>query len=289
MKIYHLEQSNSTSGMNRETGDYSFQSPSTGNRDWVETNEAAYRKSKVQIDDVVSNKILASLPLDDIERLLPKMELIRLGDRENINGSHPENSNLYFLTDGIVSSLSALKDGSMAEIGVIGNEGIVGLSGLLNNFIPEHWAKVVVAGSALKVKADVIKREFSRGGHLQQLLLNYTGSYLNQVSQRSICNSQHKIDMRFAAWLLMIHDRMGSDLLPLTHEEMACCLGTRRSSITVAAIALQQRHIIRYIRGQIRILDRPELENASCECYGILDHKRQKSAMNGFIGNQEIR
>lgn len=260
----------------REIKDYSFPTPSTYSGEKFGSSDATFGKLRIKLEDALSNKILARLPADEIESLLPKVEPVRLGGRKNLNEPWAGNGNLYFLMSGIVSSHTVFKDGAVAEIGVIGNEGVVGLSAILNNSIPEYWAKAVVAGNALKVKADALKNEFWCGSRLQQLLLDYTGTYLNQVSQRSVCNSQHKIEERFVSWLLMMHDRMGSDSLPLTQEEIAGCLGTRRSSITVAAIALQQRSIIHYVRGQIQILDRGELESAACECYENINPDVQK-------------
>ena len=125
------------------------------------------------------------------------------------------------------------------------------------------------------MRARELKKEFDRGGVLQQLLLDYAGDYVEQISRRAVCNSQHKIEERLASWLLMMYDRVGCDLL-LTQEQISCRLGTRRSSITLAAASLQQQNIISYLRGRIRILNRDLLEMAACECYKAISHENRK-------------
>jgi hypothetical protein len=177
----------------------------------------------------------------------------------------------------VVSLLSVFNDGSTAEVALIGNEGMIGLNYLFNSYQAERWPSVAIGGGALRMRAKEMKKEFDRGGAMQQLLLDYAGSYLEQVSQRAVCNSQHKIEERLASWLLMIDDRTGHDLL-LTQEQISCRLGTRRSSITLAAISLQQQGIISYLRGRIHIIDREALEAAACECYQALSPRNKMKA-----------
>ncbi|HMV48503.1 MAG TPA: Crp/Fnr family transcriptional regulator [Blastocatellia bacterium] len=186
---------------------------------------------------------------------------------------------IYFPQTVVISQLSMLNDGSTAEVALIGNEGLVGLNFIFSVYIPERQMCVAKAGSALRMRAKVFKKEFESGGALQHLLLNYMGNYVEQISQRAVCNSQHQIEKRLACWLLMMHDRAGGDVLPLTQEQIACRLGTRRSSVTLAARALQEQHTISYFRGQIHILDRCALELAACECYRTIS---QASKMMGM-------
>lgn len=227
--------------------------------------------------DVAVNKLLAALPPEEMGRLLPELEMVSLARGEDVRGAQDGDGFVHFPQSAVISHLTVLKDGGTTEVALIGNEGLVGLSVIFDTQAPEQWARVAIPGSTLRVRAATLKREFERGGTLQRLLLRYTGSYVEQVAQRAVCNSQHKIEERFAAWLLMMHDRVGGDLLPLTHEQIARRLGTRRSSVTLAAVALQERGIINYLRGRIRVLDRPALERAACECYGAISHTARQA------------
>jgi CRP-like cAMP-binding protein len=147
---------------------------------------------------------------------------------------------------------------------------MVGLSAILEARPPSYWAQVTVGGSALKIEMEAVKREFARGEALQRLLLGYTNSRLMQLSQRAVCNGRHKLDERLCTWLLMIQDRTSEQQLPLTHEQIAHHLGTRRAGISTACNALRDNEIIAYHRGIICILDRHKLEAAACECYQTL-------------------
>lgn len=216
------------------------------------------------------NQLLAHLPGDELARLSPQLETVALARQEDVRGCQHGDHFVYFPQSAVVSHLAVLKNGGTAEVALIGNEGLVGLSTLFDMRLPEQWARVSVAGSALRVSALTLKQEFARGGALQQLLLQYTGAYVKQVAQRAVCNSQHKIEERLAVWLLLLRDRVRDDLLPLTHEQIARRLGTRRSSITLAAVSLQERGIISYTRGRIRVVDRRALEQAACECYEVI-------------------
>lgn len=220
------------------------------------------------------NQILAKLPREDMTRLSATMEPVMLSHRESLNGVENGDCFIYFPQGAVVSQIYVLKDGNTAEVALVGSEGMVGLDFLFNSYTPDRWACVALAGSALRMRAKDFKKEFERSGALQQLLLDYAGDYVEQVSQRAVCNSQHRIEERFASWLAMMHDRAGRDLLFLTQEQIAYRLGTRRSSITLAAMALQDQHIISYVRGRIFILDRPALEMAACECYRAIGKRK---------------
>jgi CRP-like cAMP-binding protein len=141
-----------------------------------------------------------------------------------------------------------------------------------------HWTQAVIPGTALRLRAKVVKDEFARGGAMQRLILAYASDHIEQLSQRAICNGRHTVEERLCSWLLMIHDRAGDDQLTLTHEQIARHLGTRRSGITDTAIALRERQIISYSRGQICIIDRPGLEMAACECYRTLSRQNLTAA-----------
>ena len=220
------------------------------------------------------NQILAKLPHEDLARLSPNMEPVMLSHRESLHGVENGDCFIYFPQGAVVSQIYVLKDGNTAEVALVGSEGMVGLDFLFNSYTPDRWACVALAGSALRMRAKDFKKEFERSSVLQQSLLDYAGDYMEQVSQRAVCNSQHRIEERFASWLAMMHDRAGRDLLFLTQEQIAYRLGTRRSSITLAATALQDQHIISYVRGRIFILDRPALERAACECYRAIGKRK---------------
>jgi CRP-like cAMP-binding protein len=163
-----------------------------------------------------------------------------------------------------------MADGSMVEVGLVGNEGIAGIPAALGDNIATTTAIVQVPGSGMRMKASVLKTEFGRGGSLQSLLLRYIQALYAFVSQNAACNRLHHLDGRLARWLLLVCDRVESNELPLTHEFIGQMLGVRRAGVTEAANTLQQAGLIRYTRGKITILNRQELEAASCECYEII-------------------
>ena len=224
-----------------------------------------------------ANQILGRMPEEDLARIATLLEPVWFSRAEEIHNLENGDGFVYFPLDMVVSQLSVFNDGSTAEVALIGNEGVIGLNYIFNSYTPERWTCVAVAGGALRMRAKEMKREFDRGGALQHSLLDYAGTYIEQVSQRAVCNSQHKIEERLASWLLMIYDRTGRDML-LTQEQISSRLGTRRSSITLAAISLQEQNIISYLRGRIRIINRDALEAAACECYETLSRRKMMTA-----------
>jgi CRP-like cAMP-binding protein len=166
--------------------------------------------------------------------------------------------------------ISTPEEGSKVEVGLVGNEGLVGIPNILGDNIAVTTATVQLAGSGMRIKASLIKSEFGRGGSLQNLLLRYTQALYALASQNAACNRLHQLDGRLARWLLLVCDRVESNELPLTHEFMSQMLGVRRAGVTEAANRLQQAGLIQYNRGKITVLKRQELEAASCSCYGIL-------------------
>jgi hypothetical protein len=224
-----------------------------------------------------ANQILSRLLEEDLARMAAFLEPVWFSRAEEIHNLENGDGFVHFPLDMVVSQLSVFNDGSTAEVALIGNEGVIGLNYIFNSYTPERWTCVAVAGGALRMRAKEMKKEFDRGGALQHSLLDYAGTYIEQVSQRAVCNSQHKIEERLASWLLMIYDRTGRDML-LTQEQISSRLGTRRSSITLAAISLQEQNIISYLRGRIRIINRDALEAAACECYKTLSRRKMMIA-----------
>ncbi|MTF39742.1 helix-turn-helix domain-containing protein [Cyanobacterium aponinum 0216] len=179
----------------------------------------------------------------------------------------------YFPVSAMISLVSIMEDGSTTEIGLIGNEGMIGVPIFLGGEYTISRAIVQMAGSSFKLRADILKQEFDRGGVFQKILLLHTQARLTQIAQSAACNRQHKIEARLARWLLSVYDCVLKDELDLTQEFISNMLGVRRAGVTIAAHALQDAGIIRYNRGKIVILDHKKLEEASCECYRVVQNE----------------
>jgi CRP-like cAMP-binding protein len=177
---------------------------------------------------------------------------------------------LYFPTEGIISMLEVTEDGSSAEIAVVGNEGVVGIAMFMGGKTTPSRAVVQSAARAERLKAQVLHREFSRGGELQVLLLRYTMALITQMSQTAVCYRHHSVEQQLCRWLLMSLDRLSGNELVMTQELIADMLGVRRQGVTEAARKLQADGLIRYARGRITALDRPGLEQWVCECYTVV-------------------
>jgi CRP-like cAMP-binding protein len=175
-----------------------------------------------------------------------------------------------FPTSCIVSLIYTMENGAAAEMGLVGNDGMVGIALFMGGDTMPNRAVVQLGGGAIRMKATTLQREFQRGGSIQRLLLRYTQALITQISQTAVCNRLHSVEKRLARWLLLCHDRAGSDELLMTQEFIANMLGGRRQSVTVAAGQLQDAGLIEYSRGHIRILDRKGLENWVCECYQVV-------------------
>ena len=216
------------------------------------------------------NQILTALPLDEYQRLTKHLKPVNLISGTILLEPHEPITTIYFPQRAMISLVSIMMDGSTTEIGLIGNEGMIGLPAILGGSSTTSRTIVQVSGSALEISAEIIRQEFQRGERLYELLLLYTQALLTQVSQSAACNRQHNIEERLARWLLSVQDCILQDELPLTQEFIANMLGTRRSGVTVAAGILQQAGIIRYSRGRITILDQKGLEETACECYHLV-------------------
>jgi CRP-like cAMP-binding protein len=216
---------------------------------------------------LLANQLLKALPEDDFARLLPDLNPVSLSAGENLYELGEQVRFAYFPENSVASHLHILEDGSTTEAVMIGREGVIGLSAILGAPAPAYWTQVTIGGAALRIEIEALQREFARGGAMQKLLLGCASDRLTQLSQRAVCNGRHSVGERLYCWLLMIHDRVGDDELPLTHEQIARHLGTRRAGITEVAQALREKHILSYSRGNLHILDRPALEAFACECY----------------------
>jgi CRP-like cAMP-binding protein len=218
----------------------------------------------------VANRLLAALPSKEYQRLRPHLEEVTLPFGEVLYESGEIIRHVYFPNHGIVSLLSMVEERSTLEVGVVGNEGMVGISVFLGVGASLNQALVQGAGTAMSMKAHAMRKHVGHEGPLPDMLRRYANSLLAQISQTAACNRFHTVEARLARWLLMTHDRLRSNEFRLTQEFLSHMLGVRREGVTNAARALQQGNLISYVRGQITILDRAGLEEGSCGCYEIV-------------------
>ncbi|GAC1679754.1 MAG: Crp/Fnr family transcriptional regulator [Steroidobacteraceae bacterium] len=222
------------------------------------------------------NRLLAELPQEVFAPLQPQLELVSLPLGWVVYESGGTQEFMYFPTTAIVSLLFVLEDGASAEIALVGNDGLVGISLFMGGETTPSRAVVQSAGEGYRLKASVLKGEFERGGSLQHLLLRYTQALITQMAQTAVCNRHHSVDQQLCRWLLLSLDRLPSNDLVMTQELIANMLGVRREGVTHAAGKLQAAGIIEYSRGKITVLDRPKLEALVCECYGVVRRETER-------------
>jgi CRP-like cAMP-binding protein len=216
------------------------------------------------------NHLLAALPEADYARLQPDLELIPMPLGWAVYESGGRMGYLYFPTTSIVSLLYVMESGASAEIAITGNEGLVGISLFMGGESTPSQAVVQSAGHGYRLRANILKREFALGGHLQHLALRYTQALLTQMAQTAVCNRHHALDQQLCRWLLLSLDRLPGNELLMTQELIANMLGVRREGVTEAAGQLQSDGLIQYSRGRIKVLDRAKLEQRVCECYAVV-------------------
>jgi CRP-like cAMP-binding protein len=216
------------------------------------------------------NLLLAALSTAELKRLKRHLDPVEmpLGEVVYESGRHLEY--VYFPTTSIVSLLYVLENGASAEIAVVGKEGVVGISLFMGGETTPSRAVVQSAGSAYRMPGQVMKDEFNRGGGMQHLMLRYTQALITQMTQTAVCNRHHSVDQQLCRWLLLSLDRLPVPELTMTQELIANMLGVRREGVTEAAGKLQNAGVISYQRGHIKVLDRPKLEEMSCECYEVV-------------------
>ncbi|CAH0351166.1 Crp/Fnr family transcriptional regulator [Aquabacterium sp. CECT 9606] len=220
--------------------------------------------------DPRQNRLLAALPEAEWVRWLPQLELVDMPLGKVLYEPGTRLGHVYFPTDSIVSLLYVMEDGGSAEIAMVGFEGIVGISLFMGGESTPSRAVVQSAGHAFRLKAGMMMQEFNRAGPVLHLLLRYTQALITQMSQTAVCNRHHSLDQQLCRWLLLSLDRLPSSEIFMTQELIANMLGVRREGVTEAAGRLQKAGLISYQRGRISVLDRPGLEQRTCECYAVV-------------------
>jgi CRP-like cAMP-binding protein len=223
-----------------------------------------------QPTDPRQNLLLAALPPQDWERWQPELEPVDMPLGQVLSESGVAMTHVYFPTTSIVSLLYVMEDGASAEIAVIGNEGLVGISLFMGGETTPSRCVVQSAGQGFRLPGEVLKNEFSRSGRVLHLLLRYTQALITQMVQTAACNRHHALDQQLCRWLLLSLDRLPGNELVMTQELIANMLGVRREGVTEAALNLQRAGLIRYQRGRITVLDRPGLQARTCECYAVV-------------------
>ena len=222
------------------------------------------------------NHLLAALPRDDYERLLPDLEPVALPRGSTVHGAGHRERYLYFLTAGIVSRLCMSENGALTEYAVTGAEGVIGVASFLGGASTPNAAVALSAGYAYRLRSEVLKNEIAHDGPLPRLLLRYTQALIAQTGQIAACNRHHTLEQQLCRWILSCLDRSPSNELAMTQEQIANLLGVRREGVTQAAGHLQRAGLIHCNRGHIAVLDRPRLEARVCECYAVVRREYER-------------
>jgi CRP-like cAMP-binding protein len=223
------------------------------------------------VKNLLANQLLSAQEEAVFAELLPFLESVNIACNEYLYQEGDVIDYAYFPETAVISEFQILEDGRTVEIAMTGREGVVGLLPIFNSLRAPHWTQVSVGGNLFRISSRVLKNKLFHHHSLQNLLFNYLNNYVGQISQRAVCNSYHLIEQRFCCWLLMLHNRKNSNKLPLTQEQIARFLGVHRPSITNIAQTLRSKKIIDYVRGNIYILNRSELEKYACACYSEID------------------
>lgn len=229
------------------------------------------------------NHLLAALPDSDKKRFYPRLKLVELKLGDVIYESGQPIEFVYFPTNCIISLLYVMIDGASAEISVVGNEGMAGIAVFMGGDSTPSRTVVQSKGFAYRMPAPELTEEFNYSPEVRVLTLRYTQALITQMSQTAVCNRHHSIDQQLCRWLLLSLDRLPGNQLTMTQELIANMLGVRREGVTEAAGKLQKLKVIEYHRGHITVIDRPQLEALSCECYGVVKRETERLGHNKFI------
>jgi len=227
------------------------------------------------------NRLLAALPAEDLARIWLRLDAVEFGLRDVIQVPDEPMSAVYFPESGWVSMMALMVDGSAAEVGIVGFDGMVGLPLLLGSDRAVTEGMVQAPGTFLRLGASAFQEEQDRSPPFRKILLRYALASHTQVAQTAACNGRHTLDQRLARWLLTAHDRVDGDQFPMTQEFLAIMLCVHRSGVTVAARLFQQAGLIRYSSGQITITDRSGLEATACECHGVVAKEFERLLKQG--------
>jgi CRP-like cAMP-binding protein len=238
-------------------------------------------RSRLPTMPPTANRLLAALPEAEYQRLAPHLEPLAMPLGLVLYESGIQLAHVYFQTDGIISLLCVMDNGSSAEIALTGNEGMVGISLFMGGEHTTSRAVVQSSGHAYRLRADHMMQEFERGGYLQNVLLRFTQALITQMAQTAVCNRHHSIDQQLCRWLLLSLDRLPGNEIKMTQELISNMLGVRREGVTGAAGQLQNAGLISYRRGLITVLDRPALEKRVCECYDVVKKETDRLLTGG--------
>ena len=230
-----------------------------------------------------ANRLLAALPRDEWERLMPHVVAVELPLGMVLFEPGGARHRLYFPTTAIVSLMYVTERGDSTQFAVIGREGVVGVSLFLGGSTAPHRAVVQSAGQGFCIEAEVMKHEFEHSVALRHLMLRYTQALITQMAQTAACARHHSLDQRLCRWLLMALDRLEGPEIVVTQEAIAHMLGVRREGVTEAAHKLRTNGVIRYARGHITVLDRAALEHQACECYAVVNKEYERLLSHGDV------
>jgi len=225
----------------------------------------------IDSDTVLKNYLLAAMPEEEFEQLLAVLEPVSFKLGEALYESGEKLEYVYFPTTAIISMLYIMENGATAEIGVVGNDGVLGVSLFMGGETTTSRAIIQSAGDAYRMKSKDLKAQFALGGVFQKMLLRYTQALMTQISQTAVCNRLHSVEQQLCRWLLLSHDRLDSDTLVMTHDLISNMLGVRREGVTLASKKLQKKNLITNVRGTMVVIDRQGLEAAVCECYKVVN------------------
>jgi CRP-like cAMP-binding protein len=233
------------------------------------------------------NRILAALPLEVCERLLPQLQLVHMHLGHSLYESGEQLRHVYFPVEGIVSLLYVTQGGHSAELALVGWDGMIGISLFMGGETTPNRAIVQSDCKAFRLPARVLKDSFAEGGALQVALLKYTQALITQISQTAVCNLHHSVDQQLCRWLLLSLDRLPANRLEMTQELIANMLGVRRQGVTQSAGKLERDGLITYRRGLITVIDRAGLEKRACECYAVVNRETKRLLPPGAPGRAE--
>lgn len=221
----------------------------------------------------IKNCLLAALPGEDYKYLWQHLETVHIEVEDAIYVQGDRVDYVYLPVDCILSNLAIMRDGATVEISMMGRDSVIGISAVIGGYAARQWTRGLVPGTAFRVRTEFLRQLYQRSAAAQDLLMHAYRAMVTQISQRSVCNGRHTMLHRLSTWLLMVHDRIGMDRIPLTQEVIAGRLGSRRASVTQAACMLNKLKAISYSRGKIHIDARQTIEQQACECYEV--HKRE--------------